>query len=374
MIGRAVVICVVGGLLGCDGPRRTSATLSAAAPVPWEVIGAVLVDDAGRTEEAVIEPPPGQRYLAVRVGPAAGEPATPALCYRLEEVRFDDTLVVEATDPHDRRPICANCVEPVRWGAGQGLFVFPADATQVRFRVAVRDCALGIPASRARFPKLPRAVRIEAAWEAAPPEETEGRLAIRAGVVTGSGLRGADVEQIVADAALYFEAVGIALRLDAIAPLAGEPIIALGPAQTDEVDALQADLIAAVAPGPLDRRFVSVLFVGCLRVQDPLTGQVAYPAGQVMAIPGGAPRAVLIATGACGGPPDARSIAAGGRLLAHELGHHLGLFHSDHPAGRAAAAGKTLMHSRVLDAPTAEDGFSAAQGERMRRHPDVVYE
>ena len=100
-------------------------------------------------------------------------------------------------------------------------------------------------------------------------------------------------------------------------------------------------------------------------------------AGKSLRIPGGArvgdyASMLLLSTGCndLGAEPlDAKKL---GLIAAHELGHHLGLYHSDGVHGLAAAATATdLMHSKTAISPQFEAGFSTKQAVVIRAHPDV---
>jgi hypothetical protein len=135
-----------------------------------------------------------------------------------------------------------------------------------------------------------------------------------------------------------------------------------------------------VAP---DDRFIPLWLAGCLRLSDPVLGETSQPEGFVPRIPDGFPAAgrahgVFIKGRDCdaGSAPIEWPAAYLGRLIAHELGHYLGLYHTVEADGTADALDDTgpenLMHYRPLQG--ADAGFSASQLRVMRRHPAVRWE
>ena len=97
-------------------------------------------------------------------------------------------------------------------------------------------------------------------------------------------------------------------------------------------------------------------------------------AGQTTRLPGGAPfgssaSGVFISTLDCTQPSLARSGSKLGFVFAHELGHHLGLLHTN------TSLGEQRSEPDVIDVmqstPTAAT-FTAKQAAAMRRHFDVT--
>lgn len=109
---------------------------------------------------------------------------------------------------------------------------------------------------------------------------------------------------------------------------------------------------------------IPVGIVGCLELEDPILGGISSPAGYAFRIPGGfvAPQKdmVLLQTRDCGNPDVKieRSASTDARLIAHEMGHYLGLRHSDKG---------TIMDPQPLSQN--QLGFSSSELLQMQQHP-----
>jgi hypothetical protein len=71
------------------------------------------------------------------------------------------------------------------------------------------------------------------------------------------------------------------------------------------------------------------------------------------------------------GPQGGRELAL---VLAHELGHHLGLYHADRPSGASLVDALTsnIMHSWLPGVDPLQARFDPRQAFVMRGHPDVL--
>ena len=125
---------------------------------------------------------------------------------------------------------------------------------------------------------------------------------------------------------------------------------------------------------------VPLVLAGCLRLTDLVLKKTSEPEGFVPRIPDGlvAPgraHGVFIRGRACreGSPSLSWPTGYLGRLITHELGHYLGLYHSVEEDGTADLLDDTgadnLMHHRP--STVASPAFSPSQFRVMRRHPAV---
>ncbi|MBI2377494.1 MAG: hypothetical protein HYV07_26065 [Deltaproteobacteria bacterium] len=343
--------------------------------VEYLPLGLLAVGNDGWSEWGFVEVPQHARYVAIRVTPDVADP-TKQPCLRLEPVVTGTgrTLVETSTAQTGDRPTCDACSERVYSSQTYGLFVFPTGwealpgPDSLRLRARFRDCLLQIPVSRARIPALAQELILEWAWEPALPEAQRGTLHVRLALAADVPLD--DLPEVSrAQIRMIFDSAGIDVDFDVVTRLSvGGELDAAGPMQNSWF----ADAMTRLSAGPRDVRFAPVVLASCLSSAVGPT-----PLGFTSRIPGGisptnGSSAVYVAA-ACGGQQSLGDLDLG-TVVAHELGHYLGLYHSDEAEGaRLAEPGAEIMRARPVGLPSDFLRFSAGQILAARRHPDLVF-
>lgn len=363
--------------------------------VAWSAVGVFPVDEFGAS--ALVEVPfaSGLRFLAFRITAPDGQLAGDE-CFRLEPVETASgaVWVQEPSQQQSMSPVCTACTQKVFSGHGYGLFVFPNDGNPlagpdtIRFRVQMRDCRYGVIATGSLHPDLPASVRVEVSSEGSLSESPSmPTLGVRVAVFPSAEVDPATWSEAIATMTGLFAAAGIQVEMEGPSTVAS-PLekLVFGAGVTDQLDAAFAEAMVVLSAGLSDTRFLPVMLVPCLERYDPVTQGNEPVAGTSPRIPGGSPVAgaasgVFVATGSClgaGGLSEPHIWTTGpqlGLLLAHEMGHYLGLYHSDTAQSnhRVPAGQNSIMNSRVLLVDPAAASFSPAQQDVLLRHPDVTF-
>ena len=345
-----IATALVWGTVGCgdagDSPEQS------VAPTPvqlqWQTAAELAVDQKfGTTAGTSFAVPGEQRFVVVRVVPVfeGVAPAKRTVCYQLDNVTTGagSKWVDNSRKRRDWGTVCKHCAQRVTSAKGAGVFVFPNDGkplgnpATLQLRPVLRDCATGVAADSKLNPDLPPKVTVQWATEASVPGEIE-RLD-----VSVVGLKGAPWTAAAPAAQALFRQAGIYATIQ-----------------------LQDE------PAPRHERVVVVRGAACDDIASSGSGDLLgwsprVPGGMA---PDGVQDGIWIASDFCGQPE--LSIDDAARLLLHEIGHYLGLHHSDQPEANHRAPGKKkdVMHSKAL-ASTEKLDFTAAQLEVLRRHPFV---
>lgn len=367
------------------GPR------AAPPPFPWERQLRVL--EGGVTEWAEV-PLGGAASVALRLAAPPGS----AACVQLDTVEglAGSPWVIPPASWRDLGSYCMSCPQRVSVGAGSGFYVLPSNERPppptelLRVRAALRDCETFLPGDPAPQGG-PTFLRLQAQPLEAPPAQREGLIRLALVFTPGS---------IFFDGETARETLGEALRLVNQELRPGRLRVEVARSRDLSVDGMEPLSFTPGNMGALERvlgllrtcpgdgamaltREVPVIFAGCLLEEEPLTRQTRRPLGRVTHIPGG----LVTKDGADGiflsgrhcDPPGARfswPATTVARLLAHELGHFLGLYHSVEGDGiqdqlEDTGADNAMYFNPVM---SSAQGFSPGQFQVMRRHPAVSYE
>jgi hypothetical protein len=370
-----------------DADTRASDAASETAPLAWSRSEVTLEPD-GRSAALTFEVSVRSPVFALRTF-AQDTDASRALCFQLEDARADtETLWIPEATSADYGDYCTRCAQRVAVGAGYGLFVLPSAAAlpetfhSLSLRIALRDCLTLAPLS-AGAPR-PRALLVESASFAAPARERTLRLVLLIAEATPyTFTAGAQRDEVFERVREIWRAAGIELAVQGPFALA-RPSAPVSYAADDHT-ALSALARAARSAAGAQEDAALLVFTPCLVREDPLAQSTTQPLAVTAHVPGGfAPIDVadgmFVAGERCGGLTpgpryiDSDTLAA---VIAHELGHFLGLFHVREIDGREDTLADTSSDmANLMQAQPSATATSLAdtQIEIARRHPALAVE
>ncbi len=353
--------------LGCDASPEGEARSS------WVELELTRFQEDGESERVIVpEQLPEQGPLdavALRVR------TDPEACFQLSAAV--DGRGHAAVSERSAGPYCRECELRSSTVTGAGVFVLPAatgpldPASGLSLRFALLDCLTLTPIAA---PERPPPLQVEAQAIVAPAAaELELRFIIGPdSILFNNTPRFEELEAALEEELVSAEITPVIVDIREVETLPAEHRVHAG-----DPSALARALETASLP-PKAETTVDVIFGGCLEYDDPFFGPPRALDGYTPRIPGGAgPGDAVFMPGLDCSTADARvldvSAAAQARVLAHELGHYLGLYHSVEADGSTDQLDDTGADNVMHHNPTrsAAVGFSPSQGRVMRTHPAV---
>jgi hypothetical protein len=351
----------------CSSPVETGTPITP-TPAAWQHVGTLALDAEGGSPPLHLDVPPGARSVVVRATAADGA------AVMLDSVVTDDgaTWVDDARATHDDGLSCRHCSVELTAGDGYGLFALPT-TSGLTLRVGLRDARFGGFLADPALVSTP--VRVDVAFPEVPAPGAKASLSVgvvRARSVSAEGLTAALVETT-----RLFAAAGIDLVATPVADLGVEApaVVRVEVGAPDDTTALSAAAESALG-ATLAR--VPVVLVDAIEQSDAVHGRVATLAAlstRVGGVPApGARGAVFVAVDTARTTPRPPGVDRArwlGTILAHEIGHWLGLRHDQDRTVRVAVP--TLMTAQVAASPPGQLAFAADQALTLIRHPLVSF-
>ena len=364
----------------------TGEPLATCTPSPWpehtpQSATEALTLSGSTTAEWTVSLPEGTARGALAIGvTSTGTDEGDRACYQLNRVTVDgETWVHPPDDPTDQGLHCFTCPKrvAVRQGAGWYVFDHAAGIAEVTVQVSVRDCATGAPALADLGDPIPETVRVSVGLQ---PADAIEPIVLPIHLINASQFDVEDNARGALEAAnAQFAEHGIALSVAGVTRVeVDESSVTYDGAERTDLRALLALAGEAVSePGATGG--IPVVLVDCLERTGLNPGR---PEGMATNIPGMPaseclPDGVFLRMAQCLGPEPFEypwSTDSLGKVMAHELGHFMGLYHSVEANGTEDALADTdannLMHFRALNSTST--GLTASQATVIRTHATLL--
>jgi hypothetical protein len=376
-----------------DGKIAGAAEVVRFTPIAEPAVGA-----SGRAAAVLLDVDTASGPAVFRIYDPSGKPA----CVQLESVKDPGSGTSWVTPPAQREdygPYCVSCPQRTAVAVGPGLYVLPSGdpqpqpARSLSIEAAVRDCSTFLPplaeppVSSLRVEKL---VLLSPIDGRPASDRAEGVIPIEIAITRGSIFHDRR-EALPAELAAALEEVNamlrpgfLTVRVARIRRAEGEDPLIVPRGDHAALERVRSELgvcEGSVDPVRADR--VALVLAGCIKTEDPILIQAGEPDGFVPHIPDGwlppeRAQGIFIKGRGCalGGTQVEWAASNLARLIAHELGHSLGLYHSVEESGQsdpiADTAADNLMHFRPFSVATA--AFTPGQFRVMRRHPVVRWD
>lgn len=317
----------------------------------------------------------------------------PRVAFTLEDVRVAGGDVwVEPPGTADFGEFCVRCRERISTGVGYGLFDLPSTAQslvpieELSFGIALRDATTWLPLP-ADVPSPPT-LRVEWLGRAAPPDGEPLRLRWAVALASAAGFsQGAD-DPLLIDALSVVQSIwdpaGIHLERGAIVTLDAADVVRVAPDDRAALNDLSLRARAAL-PQPSAAAAALLVLTPCLLDEDPLDHAPSQAQGKTMHLPGGfgvgqEADGMFVAVESCHGSQRAPAYAANesaalGVIMAHELGHFLGLYHVRELGGAEDLLPDTsAQEPNLMQARPASEAVTLTpdQIRIARRHPALT--
>jgi len=364
----------------------TGEHLATCTPSPWpehtpQSATETLTVSGSTTAEWTVALPEAATPGALTIGVTSnGTDEGDRACYQLNRVTADgEPWVHPPDDPTDQGLHCFTCPKrvAVRQGAGWYVFDRAGGIGEVTVQVSIRDCSTGAPAVADLGDPIPESVRVSVGL---PPADAAEPIVLPIHLINASQFDvEANARSAIEAANAQFTEHGIALSVAGATRVEfDESSVTYDGAERTELRELLAMAGEAVSE-PGARWGIPVVLVDCLERTGLNPGR---PEGMATNIPGMPaseclPDGVFLRMAQCLGPEPFEypwSSDSLGKVLAHELGHFMGLYHSVEANGIEDALADTdannLMHFRALNSTST--GLTASQATVIRTHATLL--